>query len=394
MSVVNSALNKLAQQDENAASKLHRAEVPKLKKSHPIVWLVAGFSLSLAIGSYAVSQQQPSLLVKDDLIVQQPDAIESGTVLNSISSPTRNQVQPNSVTVFHPQPKAQPITEKSVTAKPVTAKSVATGAVESQAANLQPKPVVTAKQATQPALQAKTSPAPKVHAPKQALATPIEKPILIAKAKVTPESEMVVQQVDLTPQQLADKSIARAEAALSSNDIKTAFTEYHKALKLVPSDEKTRQKLAAIYYGRKDSRRAINLLQQGIAINEKGGDLRFALAKLLVKEEQPEAALSSLTYIPDSASDEYLALRAGLAQQLKNVEVAALSYQMLTERDPNNARWWLGLAIQQERQLQYADAKSSYTKALGLVGVSKQTQAFVRDRLQLLNSLEGIDNGN
>lgn len=372
MSVVNSALTKLAQQEKQGASNIERAEIPKLKKTSPVVWIIGGFSLSLALGGFAVSQQQTLIQnEQNDLVTTSVmlAPIENAAVINS---PTKSPVQTDSVSLYQAPKEAvtrvQVAEEKVVSpTKPVT---------KTQKQEVTPKPVV-----------AKADP---VKAKPVVQAKPIPEPILIAKVETKPEQEqMKVEQVELSAEQLAEKSIARAEKALNANDARTAFSEYNKALKLVPTDENTRQKLAAIYYGRKDTRRAVNLLQQGIRLNEKSEALRLALAKLLVKEQQPEAALSSLSYMPDNASEEYLALRAGLAQQTKNVEIAEESYKELSERDPTNARWWLGLAIQQERQLEYADAKESYTKALGLVGISKQTQAFIRDRLQLLNSLEG-----
>ncbi len=374
MSVVNSALTKLAQQEKQGASNIERAEVPKLKKTSPVVWIIGGFSLSLALGGFAVSQQQTQIQnEQNDLVTTSVTLapVENATVINS---PTKSAVQTESVSLF--QAPKEAVTRVQVAEEKAESPAKPVEVAKTQKQEVAPKPVV-----------AKTEP---VKAKPVVQAKPIPEPILIAKAETKPEQEqMKVEQVELTAEQLAEKSIARAEKALNANDARTAFSEYNKALKLVPTDEKTRQKLAAIYYGRKDTRRAVNLLQQGIRLNEKSEALRLALAKLLVKEQQPEAALSSLSYMPDNASEEYLALRAGLAQQTKNVEIAEESYKELSERDPSNARWWLGLAIQQERQLEYADAKESYTKALGLVGISKQTQAFIRDRLQLLNSLEG-----
>ena len=81
-------------------------------------------------------------------------------------------------------------------------------------------------------------------------------------------------------------------------------------------------------------------------------------------------------------------MRAALAQKLKNNEWALQSYQMLSQRDPENGRWWLGLGIQQERSAQLKKAKESYTKALTMVGLSSQSQAFIRDRINVLASLE------
>ncbi len=130
-------------------------------------------------------------------------------------------------------------------------------------------------------------------------------------------------------------------------------------------------------------------MQQGIRLNESSQGLRIALAKVLIKEGQAEAALSPLVYLPSNVNIDYLELRAALSQQVKNQEIATETYQILTQRAPDNARWWLGLAIQQERALEYQKAYHSYQAAINKVGVSKQTQAFIRERLTLLKDLQG-----
>ncbi|WP_143698113.1 tetratricopeptide repeat protein [Vibrio sp. qd031] len=205
---------------------------------------------------------------------------------------------------------------------------------------------------------------------------------------------MTIEQVDLTPQDLAKQAISRARKAVESNDADTAISEYTKALRFVPTDEATRQRLAALYYGKRQTRKAMDLLQQGIQINQDGEPLRIALAKLLIKEKQTEAALSPLAYLPDNASNDYLALRAGVAQQIKSVDIAKQSYSMLAEREPQNGRWWLGLAIQQERSLEFELAMASYQSALGKVGVSNSSQDFIRQRIALLTSMQESSDGN
>ncbi|GAB7218606.1 tetratricopeptide repeat protein [Vibrio comitans] len=401
MSVVNSALSKLAEKEKLQGQAITKAEVPEIKRSKPVVWLVGGFAISMAIGGWAVSQQETSVANLESsheiltVTKAQQQSSQAETVpQTSLPSPTHSKVQESvvihttqtiqpSVKSFEDQPEAKP-TSKKVT---VTTKPTSTTKTVQSVVTTTPVPVKTV-----PVKVVKVEPVP---TPAVAASAVVKtEPVLVAKVDTPAKESMTVEQVELTPRELANKSIARAEKALDSNDVKTAFTEYSRALRLVPSDENVRQKLSALYYGRKDARKAATLLQDGIRLNDKSEELRFALAKLLIKEQQPEAALSPLMYVPENASEDYLALRAGVAQQVKNTEVALESYQSLTERDPDNARWWLGLAIQQERRLEYAQAHGSYTKALGLVGVSRKTQSFIRDRLQLIESLEGDSDGN
>ena len=93
-------------------------------------------------------------------------------------------------------------------------------------------------------------------------------------------------------------------------------------------------------------------------------------------------------------SQDYLAMRAALSQKSQQEEIALESYQKLVEINSDNARWWLGLAIQQERQLDLTAAKQSYQGALTRVGISSQSQNFVRDRLKIIDALEENDDAN
>lgn len=63
---------------------------------------------------------------------------------------------------------------------------------------------------------------------------------------------MIVEQVSLTPEQLAQKALQRAQKAMESNELQTAVSAYTEALRYTPHDEMARQKLAALYYGKGD----------------------------------------------------------------------------------------------------------------------------------------------
>lgn len=204
----------------------------------------------------------------------------------------------------------------------------------------------------------------------------------------------MVEQVQLTPTQLAEQAEVRAKKALEANDLSRAIENYLEALRYTPRDSKIRQTLAALYYGKGEVRKSVELLQKGIALAQDDQSLRLALAKLLLKEKQSSAALTPLTYLPMNPSSEYLSLRAALAQKNAQDEVALESYQKLVNLEPDNGRWWLGLAIQQERAFELEPAKMAYQQALNKVGISSQSQQFIRDRLALLNRLEEQPNAN
>lgn len=396
MSTINNALSKLAEQQSaqnksapnepatvaNTDDALVRAKVSPIKSSR-LVWAVGGFTLSLGLGAWAVSSApnpiQTSVMTQNDTQFIQPAAVTSTL---SMPSNTRKVVESVHTTIYEaPKVAVAPASQAAQsTVKTVTAT----------------KPAATRSVAAQPVTKKANTPA-KAAAPQRTVAPakPSNDGVLLASNNTQPtatqnagESSMQVDHVELTHRQMADKAIDRANKALESNDFSGASAEFQTALRYVPEDENTRRKLAALYYGNNQVRKSAELLEEGIKINKNSTALRMSLAGILLKEDQPEAALSSLGYIPDDVTDKYLAMRAALAQKLKNNEWALQSYQMLSQRDPENGRWWLGLGIQQERSAQLKKAKESYTKALTMVGLSSQSQAFIRDRINVLASLE------
>lgn len=391
MSTINNALSELAKKESKAA--IEAAEVPKIKTRSPWIWVTVGFSLSLAMGGWAVSQG-PSV---ESESVALASSVNDETVLNEVvsapvESPTKKMVLTES----------QPVSEKALVKADVSTSSVKPATVS-----------INASPAPAKASQDKVSVANTVDAP---VATTTKKSVLLASTKATntsanesvtqtkafsPEaapttedtaSGIVVEQVELTPEQLAANAVGRAKKALDANNLNGALQGFTEALRYTPRDEEVRQKLAILYFGKGDTRRAYELLQAGIRLNNDSEALRLGLSKLLVKADQAEAALSPLLHLPNNASKEYLAMRAALSQKAQQETIALESYQKLTEIEQDNARWWLGLAIQQERQLMFEQAKQSYQNALVRVGISSQSQSFIRDRLKVISDLEGTKN--
>jgi MSHA biogenesis protein MshN len=380
MSVINNALSELAK--KKSATSIEAAVVPKIKTRSPLVWLVAGFTLSLAMGGWAISQGpavEHSISTRDAQV--QVSVVDSSGEMADVVTPTLPSPTKKLVTLdLTPRSAENTVAANSVQAKPTTTSSTSKAT----------KPHVTPK----PLSSAKTS------------NTDIPKPMYVANvAKSSPtsnsdelkgseNSEMLIEQVELTPEQLSENAQGRAQKALDANDLNGALKGYTEALRYSSRNEDVRQKLAILYFGKGDTRKAYELYQSGIKLNTNSEKLRLGLSKLLVKANQAEAALSPLVHLPPNPTKDYLAMRAALSQKSQQEEIALESYRKLVEVDSDNARWWLGLAIQQERQLDFTAAKESYQGALTRVGISSQSQNFVRDRLKILDALEESDDAN
>lgn len=379
MSVVNEALAKSAQRSHSRLSNIERIDVAKPKARPAWLWVMLGFGVSLAVGGWSISLQSVDTIPSSAEVVRPEVPSPTQKTTQQYQAPVNSEALVKNETLVQKEtlPKNETSVKNAVLAKvegsPTSLKQTANRQREQTAlgSELNAEPVLNLVDNSEPSFFEE-----------EVSSLPSSSPV------------MIVEQVSLTPEQLAQKALQRAQKAMESNELQTAVSAYTEALRYTPHDEMARQKLAALYYGKGDGRKAFDLMQAGIERNPDGEVLRLALAKLLVKEKQEASALVPLAYLPSQPSIEYLSLRAALAQKTKQDEIARESYQQLTEKDPNNGRWWLGLAIQQERALQWPAAQHAYQQALNKVGLSSQSQAFIHQRLQLLASLEETQSAN
>lgn len=344
MSAINDALAKLAKESTSSSVSITKANITPVKQRSVIPWVVGSFGLSLAVGGWAVSQQAPT--------ITDFDTLEPASQHLEIASPTQ-KVTPNHPSIYK---------------------------ATNEDSQPQPQPVVSGEQQR---VDQKTLYSTQVKPVSLAQNQPANKQVVTA-----PAGQVVIEHVELTPQQLSEKAQQRAKKALDSNNLSQALSQYNEALMYTPADVQVRKRLAALYYGKGEVRKAAEILQKGIVLNSDDTELRLSLAKMLMKEQQNSVALTVLSALPKSASVEYLALRAALAQKEKQDDLALQSYQQLVIIEPSSARWWLGLAIQQERAFDLTAAKRSYNEALTKLGLSGQSQQFIRDRLTLIRHLE------
>ncbi|HCZ9605662.1 TPA: tetratricopeptide repeat protein [Vibrio cholerae] len=383
MSVVNEALAKSAQRSHSRLSNIERIDVAKPKARPAWLWVMLGFGVSLAVGGWSISLQSVDTI---------PSSAE--VVRPEVPSPTQKTTQ-QSIALYQAPVNSEALVKNETLVQKETLPKNETSVKNAVLAKVEGSPTslkqTANRQREQTALGSELNAEPVLN-----LVDNSEPSFFEEEVSSLPSSSpvMIVEQVSLTPEQLAQKALQRAQKAMESNELQTAVSAYTEALRYTPHDEMARQKLAALYYGKGDGRKAFDLMQAGIERNPDGEVLRLALAKLLVKEKQEASALVPLAYLPSQPSIEYLSLRAALAQKTKQDEIARESYQQLTEKDPNNGRWWLGLAIQQERALQWPAAQHAYQQALNKVGLSTQSQAFIHQRLQLLASLEETQSAN
>ena len=207
----------------------------------------------------------------------------------------------------------------------------------------------------------------------------------VVKAPVEPKKKSVleIKEVKLTPTELARKFAKQGRDAELSGDLESAREHYAKAIKLDASMHSIRSKLAALYYGERNNNAAVQLLNEGIQRYPQQTEFRLLLAKIQLKENQPQQALATLDLIADgdNLAPEKWIQQGTIAQQQKQYAQAVSAFKKLTVYEPSTARWWLGLGYNLDASGEYLPAAEAYHKALRLPSLSNASREYIVSRL-------------
>ena len=115
-------------------------------------------------------------------------------------------------------------------------------------------------------------------------------------------------------------------------------------------------------------------------------DFALLLARVQQASGQADLALVTLANIPDThplARQKWMA-QSDLAQKLGQFSLSEQAYRQLLQQEPQQAKWWMGLAYALDSQQQFPQARQAYRTALGHRGLSAQASAFIEQRLTQL----------
>ncbi|MFT4925792.1 MAG: MSHA biogenesis protein MshN [Phenylobacterium sp.] len=381
MSVINKMLNDLDNRQEEQADNeadvafLQQPDKPKTKK-----WLLVLTAVLLVVGLAAAAGYW--FLLKPNsggAVIQKPQPI----------APTQKTAQQN-------EQQNDPKGASTVAAKP---KSATSDSSENLAVIIKPK-AIGEPESISPTLSVQTGKQPSrqtnnnekdyddnVSAEGNGNVTnklPEEAEQAVIAAKKAP-AKMQVKSSRVTPKQRGEKIYKQAQKLSRQGMITQAIEKFHNALKLDPLHSKARSGLAALYFGREKSGSALSVLNEGLLIEGDNIDWSILAAKIYYKQQHYAGALKYLQ-LPVNAAEqvEYVALKAASLQQLKRFSQASIEFQRLTEVNPGNGRWWLGLGTIYEAQGDTAPAISAYRKALALSNISQNSRQFVQSRLRVL----------
>ncbi len=202
-----------------------------------------------------------------------------------------------------------------------------------------------------------------------------------------PQPEMHVQEEKLSAGEIASLERRKYQIAMAKRDTDAAKQSLLVVLANDPLDIQSRKQLAALYYGENALDAARDTLNDGIRYSPTNADLRLLAARVLQAQGQTSEALQTLKAIMPSAQRnlDFYALRAALAQQVGDLSDAERSYRALLQAEPMAGRWWLGLAISQDKNGELAAiSTASYRRALLDKTLSAASRHFAEQRIQQL----------
>lgn len=179
---------------------------------------------------------------------------------------------------------------------------------------------------------------------------------------------------------------AMAHLASKESDDEKVIQLLNEILRIAPNELRTRKQLAAMLFSKERLTQAQKLLVDGLQIVPSDSSLRLMLARIHFKLGDQTQAFTVLAEHPYQAlaNDELISFRAALAERIGEYPRAEQDYQVLIQRNPTEAKWWLGLGVSQDKQRLSEQAIISYQQAQSLKQLPQKVDTFVEQRIQLL----------
>lgn len=385
MSVVNKMLKDLEQREGN---RVYEADyVPLESNSARSRRFIVGASLIVVVTAIVVWFLLPSEEKEATILAKAP--LSNLTILPTNATQGAENVEEKADTV-----NMQDLDATTVASLSNSAQDVSAGVNE----EAKPKTVLESATLAQKVIQ--TAPvetvtaSPAIDAQLEIVQTKAAQPAKITEpepvapaAKETKQAEGVFSVSSNTKSTSNNRMLEQQiQLSLQNGDTPAAIRDLNELISLEPRNVSARKRLASLLFANGDPVRAAMLLHQGLKLSPEDSSMRLMQARLLFREKKNIQALALLKEHPATviADDELLSFRAALAEKQSDYQTSHEDYSTLLQRQPNNARWMLGLAISQDKQLMHEQAVENYKKVKSSNQLSAQVLSFVDGRLAVL----------
>ena len=184
-----------------------------------------------------------------------------------------------------------------------------------------------------------------------------------------------------------ERRYRRALQAIDEGRVREAGGLLENVLDSAPDNAQARITLARVYQRLGRNEDALDLLRKGLARQPGSVDLAEYYGRTLASLGKRESAIRVLRQAaPDAVGNgDYWALLAALEQQAGHDAQARTRYMALVKVHPDNAIWWVGLAISSERLGKRRDALVAYGRALRSGSLDPAVARYVDARVDALS---------
>lgn len=201
------------------------------------------------------------------------------------------------------------------------------------------------------------------------------------------QSELRVERVELSDaekQQYLRQQARQAEYAGRTTEARTYWQQFQA---LAPQQAEPYMALARMAQQAGYEAGSQYWLQLGLEQGADVSQLAVLLAASYARQQQWSQVLQVLELLPETGlRPPELAMRAAAWQQLGQHQAALAAFDYLNQLEPQQGRWWLGMAISSDALGQRQQAVTQFQRSLqlgdDLTVVSKD---YIRQRLQELN---------
>jgi len=197
---------------------------------------------------------------------------------------------------------------------------------------------------------------------------------------------LAIEKVQLSPEQQKDLLKNKAQKAEAMGQLTQAVELWQQIRQLEPSSSEAYLELSRLAQAQQNDAAAVQILEQASASGVQEPKLSMALAALALKQQNWEKALGYLQYEPDIFNyTDFYALKAAALQKTSQHAQAIQVFQQLARQQPQQARWWLGMALSYDAMSQTDQALHAYRQvAVNGFGLSASSLDYVKKRIAAL----------
>ena len=197
---------------------------------------------------------------------------------------------------------------------------------------------------------------------------------------------LAIEKVQLNPQQQKDLLVQKAKKAESTGNLHQAISHWQQIQQLDPASSQAYLELSRLAQLQRNDAGAVQILEQARATGVEDPKLSMALATLALKQQDWAKALGYLQYEPDIFYyADFYALKAAALQKTEQHPQAVQVFQQLARQQPDQARWWLGMALSYDAMQQPEQALLAYRQvAVNGFGLSATSLDYVKKRIAAL----------